>query len=143
LDGRGPLAEACASRSRVGLDSFPRMSREDLPESDRDDMWRKLERSGEVYGRILFRVVRGEAHVDAIILYGWGTVMCICRSRIGCLMIVRSSAGFSRQARRPRPDASHTATFPRAETLRVPFRPLRQRGDRASRCSQRQGLQKS
>ncbi len=45
------------------------MSREDLPESDRDDMWRKLERSGAVYGRILFRVVRGQALVDAVILY--------------------------------------------------------------------------
>jgi hypothetical protein len=44
------------------------MSREDS-ESDRDDMWRKLERSGAVYGRILFRVVEGEALVDAVILY--------------------------------------------------------------------------
>jgi hypothetical protein len=45
------------------------MSREDLPEGDRDAMWRKLERSGAVYGRILFRVVRGQALVDAVILY--------------------------------------------------------------------------
>jgi hypothetical protein len=37
--------------------------------SDRDDMWRELERWGVVYARILFSVQDGQARVDAVILY--------------------------------------------------------------------------
>ena len=45
------------------------MSGEDPDEGDRDDVWRKLERCGAVYGRILFRVAQGQALVTAVILY--------------------------------------------------------------------------
>ena len=37
--------------------------------SDRDDMWRELERRGVAYVRILFSVQEGQARVDAIVLY--------------------------------------------------------------------------
>lgn len=37
--------------------------------SDRDDMWRELERRGAVYARILFSVQEGQARIDAVILY--------------------------------------------------------------------------